>query len=144
MVHQMIRLKTESDGSIRIPAELAHQAGLGKGREVLLHVSVSRLTLIPPKDPRALFEAFADTIRGELGDLNSSYRMSDGRTVDEYLALSEAQRGALWEDAFQQTMEALEKEPEQDASADYVPAGQRHCAPGVRERRASGRRSPTD
>ena len=100
-----------------------NQAGLGSGEGVLLDVGVSWLTLVSPLHPRALFEAFAGKIQEELGDLNGSYRMSDGRTVEEYLALPEAQRATLWEDAFREAMEALEKEPEQDASPDYVPAG---------------------
>lgn len=128
MAYQMIRLKLEADGSLHIPAELAHEAGLGKNPEVWLHVGVSRLTLLSPLEPRALFEAFASKIKGELGDLSNEYRMSDGRTVKEYLALSEVERAALWEDAYREAMKELEKEPERDASADYVPAGQGHRA----------------
>ena len=131
MAHEWIRLKTETDGSLHIPAELAHQAGLRSREGVLLHVGVSRLTLMSPKDPRALFLAFAGKIKAELGDLNGGYRMSDGQTVEEYLALSEAQRAALWEETFREAMEELEKEPEQNASANFVSAGQRHRAPGV-------------
>ena len=127
----MIRLKREADGSIHIPAELAHQAGLEKSEDVWLHIGVSRLTLLSRCAPRALFDAFADKIGEALSDLNGGYRMSDGRTIEEYLELSEAQREALWEDAFGEAMEELEKEPEQDANADYVPAGQRHRARGV-------------
>jgi hypothetical protein len=48
-------------------------------------------------------------IPAELGDLNSTYRMSDGRTIEDYLALSEEQRATLWEDAFREAMAELEK-----------------------------------
>jgi hypothetical protein len=84
------------------------QAGLGSSEGVLLRVSLSRLTLLSPLDPRTLFEAFASKIKEELGDLNREYRLSDGHMVEEYLAMSEAQRAALWEDAFREAMEELE------------------------------------
>jgi hypothetical protein len=76
-------------------------------------------------------EAFAENVVEKLGDVNSDYRMSDGRTVAEYLALSDAQGATLWEEAFREVMKALEKEPEEDASADYVPAGQGHRAQSI-------------
>jgi len=128
VAHEIIRLKPEADGSIHIPAELAHQAGLRQSQEVWLHIGAFRLTLLSPTDPRVLLKTFADKVGRELGDLNSDYRLSDGHTLGEYLALSETQRAELWEDAFQNAISELEKEPEQDASADYVPAGQRHRA----------------
>jgi hypothetical protein len=139
-----IRLKPEADGSIRIPAEVARQVGMRKNQEVLLRVGASRLTLLSPSDPRALLEAFTRRVKEELGDVDSGYRLSDGRTIEEYLALSEEEHAALWEDAFREAMDELGKEPEQDASADYVPAGQRHRARRVRSDGASRRRSPAD
>lgn len=128
MANEPTHLKPSADGSLHIPAELLRQAGLEGGKSVLLHVGVSRLTLLSPLDPRVLFEAFTNKTKEALGDLNGELRMSDGRTISEYLALSEGQRAALWEDAFRFVMEELEKEPEQDASANYVLAGQRHRA----------------
>ncbi|MCS6861765.1 MAG: AbrB/MazE/SpoVT family DNA-binding domain-containing protein [Abditibacteriales bacterium] len=144
MAQEPIRLRAEADGSIRIPAEVARQVGMRENQEVLLQVGASRLTLLSPSDPRARLEAFTRRVKGELGDVDSSYRMSDGRTVEEYLALSEEQRTALWEEAFREAMDELAKEPERDASADYVSAGQRHRARRVRSDGAPRRRSPAD
>jgi antitoxin component of MazEF toxin-antitoxin module len=131
VAHQIIHLKTKADGSIHIPADVVSQAGLAKNSDVQLHVSDSRLTLFSPSDTSALISAFAARMKAELGDLDSDYRMSDGHTLKEYLALSEEQRDALWESAYREALDELEKEPEQDASADYVPAGQGHRASGV-------------
>lgn len=138
-----IRLKPEASGDIRIPAQLARRAGISLDDEVILRVGASRLTLVSPLDPESLLDAFADRVMGNLAGVDADYRMSDGRTVEEYLALPEEQRDALWEEAFREAMDDLEKEPERDASADYVSAGQRRGARRVRGRGAPGRRPDT-
>ena len=131
MASHLIHLKPSADGSLSIPAELVQQAGLKTGKDILLRVGASRLTLLSPLDTSVLFEAFKEQIQPQLSDLNAEYRMSDGRTIKEYLALAGDQQQALWEEAFREAIDELEKEPEQDASPDYVSAGQGHRAPRV-------------
>jgi hypothetical protein len=67
-----------------------------------------------------------------LAHVDASYRMADGLTLDAYLALSDAERDALWQQAMQEAHDAGEREPEWDIPTHYVPAGQKHRARRVR------------
>lgn len=58
--------------------------------------------------------------------------MTDGLTLDEYLALSDAEREALWQQAMQEAYNASAREPEHDIPPHYVPAGQKHRARRIR------------
>jgi len=67
-----------------------------------------------------------------LANVDESYRLADGLRLDEYLALSDAERDALWHQAMQEAHDAGEREPEWDIPTHYVPAGQKHRARRVR------------
>jgi hypothetical protein len=67
-----------------------------------------------------------------LAHVDASYRMADGLTLDAYLALSDAERDALWQQAMQEAHDAGERESEQDIPAHYMPTRQKHHARRVR------------
>jgi hypothetical protein len=57
---------------------------------------------------------------------HSTFQRADELTLDEYLALSDAERDALWQQAMQEAHDASEHRPEQDIPVHYMPAGQKH------------------
>jgi len=67
-----------------------------------------------------------------LANVDESYRMADGLTLDAYLALNDAERDALWQQAIQEAHDAGARQPERDIPAHYMPAGQKHRARRVR------------
>lgn len=76
---------------------------------------------------RGLVDQFILDTQKELEPLNLTDAWNDQMTIGQYLALSEAQRDQLWEEAFAQAHSEMEHAEEIDADADYVPAGQRDC-----------------
>jgi hypothetical protein len=126
------KLYIGQDGSPRIPARIVSGAQLRAGDEVTVHVRPKQLALVGDIRAEELLAQFVRDTQRLLANVDKSYRMADGLTLDAYLALSDAEREALWQQAMQEAHDAGEREPEHDIPAHYVPAGQKHRTRRVR------------
>jgi antitoxin component of MazEF toxin-antitoxin module len=126
------KLHISKDGTLRIPAYVVNAAQLHAGDEVAVRIKPKELALVGGIEAEELTAQFVRDTHRLLADVHESYRMADGLTLDAYLALSDAEREALWQQAMQEAYDAGEREPEQDIPAHYVPAGQKHRARRIR------------
>ena len=95
-------------------------------------VSPKQSALVGGISAEELLAQFVRDTHRLLAHMDEAYRMADELTLDTYLALSDAEREALWQQAMQEAHDAGEREPEHDIPAHYVPAGQKHRARRVR------------
>jgi hypothetical protein len=128
------KLQIGKDGTLRIPAHVVSAAQLRAGDEVTVRIKPKQLALVGGIRAEELLGQFVRDTHRLLANLDESYRMADGLTLDAYLALSDAEREALWQQALQEAHDAGEREPEHDIPAHYVPAGQKHRARRVRSK----------
>jgi antitoxin component of MazEF toxin-antitoxin module len=126
------KLHISKDGTLRIPAHVVSAAQLRAGDEVTVRVKPKQLALVGGIRAEELLAQFVHNTHRLLANVDESYRMADGLTLGAYLALSDAEREALWQQAIQEAHDAGEHEPEHDIPAHYVPAGQKHRARRVR------------
>jgi len=122
------KLHIGKDGTLRIPAHVVSAAQLRAGDEVTVRVKPKQLALVGGIRAEELLAQFVRNTQRVLANVDESYRMADGLTLDAYLALSDAEREALWQQAMQEAHDAGAREPEHDIPAHYVPAGQKHRA----------------
>ena len=126
------KLHIGKDGSLRIPAHMVSTAQLQAGDEVTVRIQPKYLAVVGSIMTKELLAQFVRDTHRLLAEVDASYRMADGLTLDEYLALSDAERDALWQQAMQEAHDAGEREPEWDIPTHYMPAGQKHRARRVR------------
>jgi antitoxin component of MazEF toxin-antitoxin module len=126
------KLHISKDGTLRIPAHVISTAQLQAGDEVTVRVQPKQLAVVGSIMVEELLAQFVRDTHRLLAHADESYRMADGLTLDAYLALSDAERDALWQQAMQEAHDAGEREPERDIPAHYMPAGQKHRARRVR------------
>jgi antitoxin component of MazEF toxin-antitoxin module len=126
------KLHIGKDGTLRIPAHIVSAAQLQAGDEVTVRVKPKQLALVGGTRAEELLAQFVRDTQRLLANVDASYRMADGLTLDAYLALSDAEREALWQQAIQEAHDAGEREPERDIPAHYVPARQKHRSRRVR------------
>jgi hypothetical protein len=126
------KLHIGKDGTLRIPAHVVSAAQLRAGDEVAVRVSPKQLALVGGISAAELLAQFVRDTHRLLAHMDEAYRMADGLTLDAYLALSDAEREALWQQAMQEAHDTGEREPEHDIPAHYVPAGQKYRARRVR------------
>jgi len=107
-------------------------AQLQAGDEVTVRIQPKYLAVVGSIMTKELLAQFVRDTHRLLAEVDASYRMADGLTLDEYLALSDAERDALWQQAMQEAHDDGEREPERDIPAHYMPAGQKHRARRVR------------
>jgi len=100
--------------------------------EVTVRVKPKQLAVICSIMAEELLALFVCDTHRLRAHVNESYRMADGLTLDTYLALSDAERDALWQQAMQEAHDAGEREPERDIPAHYMPAGQKRRSRRVR------------
>ena len=124
-------LRVGADGSLRIPANLANRAVLSPGDKVTVSVAQGCLSVAAAAQPSAVIDRFVRDSDQLLPDVGEDYRMSDGLTVREYLALDEGDRDALWQQAMEEAQDAADADPETAVPADVLPAGQEHRARGL-------------
>jgi antitoxin component of MazEF toxin-antitoxin module len=129
---EITKLHIGKDGTLRIPARVVSTAQLQAGDEVTVRVKPKQLAVVGSIMAEELLAQFIRDTHRLLAHVDESYRMADGLTLDEYLALSDAERDALWQQAMQEAHDAGEREPERDIPAHYVPAGQKHRSCRVR------------
>ena len=129
---EITKLQIGKDGTLRIPAHVVSTAQLQAGDEVTVRVKPKQLAVVGSIMAEELLAQFVRDTHRLLAHVDESYRMADGLTLDAYLALSDAEREALWQQAMQEAHDAGEREPEQDIPAHYVPAGQKHRSRRVR------------
>jgi len=129
---EITKLHISKDGTLRIPAHVISTAQLQAGDEVTVRVKPKQLAVVGSIMAEELLAQFVRDTHRLLAHVGASYRMADGLTLDEYLALSDAERDALWQQAMQEAHDAGEHEPERDIPAHYVPAGQKHRSRRVR------------
>jgi antitoxin component of MazEF toxin-antitoxin module len=129
---ETIKLHIGKDGTLRIPAYVVGAAQLRAGDEVTVRVKPKQLALVGAIRAEELMTQFVRDTQHLLTDVDEAYRMADGLTLDEYLALSEAEREALWQQAMQEAHNASAREPEHDIPPHYVPAGQKRRARRIR------------
>jgi hypothetical protein len=122
------KLHIGKDGTLRIPAHVVSAAQLRAGDEVAVRVSPKQLALVGGISAEELLAQFVRDTHRLLANVDESYRMADGLTLDAYLALSDAEREALWQQTMQEAHDAGECEPEHDIPAHYVLAGQKYRA----------------
>ena len=120
------KLHVSKDGTLRIPAHVISTAQLQAGDEVTVRVQPKHLAVVGSIMAEELLAQFVRDTHRLLAHVDESYRMADGLTLDAFLALSDAERDALWQQAMQEAHDAGEREPEQDIPAHYMPAGQKH------------------
>lgn len=120
-------LVIEDNGSIVIPAEIAQQAGLEPGNKVLVHSSWGQLILVNPRD-KELMEAFINDIHQLAGRLKETDEVWDGMTLEEYFSLPDEKRAMLWNYAYAEACDELEKAKEIDVESQYIPIGQKRCS----------------
>jgi hypothetical protein len=126
------KLHIDQDGSLRIPARLVSAAQLRAGDAVTVRVRPKQLALVGGIRAEELLAQFVRDTQHLLANVDESYRLADGLTLDAYLALSDAAQEALWQQAMQEAHDAGAREPEHDIPAHYVPAGQKHCTRRIR------------
>jgi antitoxin component of MazEF toxin-antitoxin module len=126
------KLYIGKDGTLRIPAHVVSTAQLQAGDEVTVRIKPKQLAVVGSIMAEELLAQFAGDTQRLLAHVNESYRMADELTLDAYLALSDAERDALWQQAMQEAHDAGEREPERDIPAHYMPAGQKHRSRRVR------------
>ena len=126
------KLHIGKDGTLRIPAHVVSTAHLQAGDEVTVRVKPKQLAVVGSIMAEELLAQFVRDTHCLLAHVDASYRMADGLTLDDYLALSDAAREALWQQAMQEAHDADEREPERDIPAHHMPAGQKHRARRVR------------
>ena len=126
------KLHVSKDGTLRIPAYVISTAQLQAGDEVTVRVQPKHLAVVGSIMAEELLAQFVRDTHRLLAHVDESYRMADGLTLDAFLALSDAERDALWQQAMQEAHEAGEREPEQDIPAHYMLAGQKHRMRRVR------------
>ena len=119
-------IRVAKDGSLRIPAEVTSRAELRPGERLTLRVSRRGVAVSAWPNALDLIGRFARDTDRLLGQVGENYRMSDGLTVGQYLALDDNQREALWRQAMEEAHDATDSEPEREIPANYVPAGQEH------------------
>jgi antitoxin component of MazEF toxin-antitoxin module len=126
------KLHIGKDGTLRIPAHVVSTAQLHAGDEVTVRIQPKHLAVVGSIMAEELLVQFVRDTHRLLAHVDASYRMADGLTLDAYLALSDAERDALWQQAMQEAHDAGEREPERDVPTHYMPAGQKHRARRVR------------
>ncbi len=126
------KLHIGKDGTLRIPAHVVSTAQLQAGDEVTVHVKPKQLAVVGSIMVEELLAQFVRDTHCVLANVDESYRMADGLTLDAYLALNDAERDALWQQAIQEAHDAGARQPERDIPAHYMPAGQKHRARRVR------------
>jgi len=129
---EITKLHIGKDGTLRIPAHVVSTAQLQAGDEVTVRVKPKQLAVVGSIMAEELLAQFIRDTHHLLANVDESYRMADGLTLDEYLALSDAERDALWQQAMQEAHDAGKREPERDIPAHYVPAGQKHRSRRIR------------
>ena len=129
---EITKLQIGKDGTLRIPAHVVSTAQLHAGDEVTVRVKPKQLAVVGSIMAEELLAQFVRDTHRLLAHVDESYRMADGLTLDAYLALSDAERDALWHQAMQEAHDAGERESEEDIPAHYVPAGQKHRSRRVR------------
>ena len=129
---EITKLQIGKDGILRIPAHVVSRAQLQAGDEVSVRVKPKQLAVVGSIMAEELLAQFVRDTQRLLAHVDESYHMADGLTLDEYLALSDAERDALWQQAMQEAHDASAREPERDIPAYYIPAGQKHRARRVR------------
>jgi hypothetical protein len=97
-----------------------------------VRVQPKHLAVVGSIIPEELLAQFVRDTHRLLAHVDESYRMADELTLDAFLALSDAERDALWQQAVQEAYDAGEREPERDIPAHYMPAGQKHRTRRVR------------
>jgi antitoxin component of MazEF toxin-antitoxin module len=129
---EITTLHIGKDGTLHIPAHVVSTAQLQAGDEVTVRVKPKQLAVVGRIMAEELLAQFIRDTQRLLANVDASYRIADGLTLDAYLALSDAERDALWQQAMQEAHDAGEREPERDIPAHYIPAGQKHRARRVR------------
>ena len=129
---EITTLHIGKDGTLRIPAHVVSTAQLQAGDEVTVRVKPKQLAVVGRIMAEELLAQFVRDTQRLLANVDASYPMADGLTLDAYLALSDAERDALWQQAMQEAHDAGQREPERDIPAHYMPAGQKHRSRRVR------------
>lgn len=129
---EITKLHIGKDGTLRIPAHVVSTAQLQAGDEVTVRVKPKQLAVVGRIMAEELLTQFVRDTQRLLANVDASYRMADGLTLDAYLALSDAERNVLWHQAMQEAHDAGEREPERDIPAHYMPVGQKHRSRRVR------------
>ena len=93
------KLHIGKDGTLRIPAHVVSTAQLQAGDEVTVHVKPKQLAVVGSIMVEELLAQFVRDTHCVLANVDESYRMADGLTLDAYLALNDAERDALWQQA---------------------------------------------
>ena len=129
---EITKLHIGKDGILRIPAHVVSTAQLQAGDEVTVRIQPKQLAVVGSIMAEELLTQFVRDTHRLLSRADESHRMANGLTLDAYLALSDAERDALWQQAMQEAHDATEREPERDISAHYMPAGQKRRSRRVR------------
>jgi bifunctional DNA-binding transcriptional regulator/antitoxin component of YhaV-PrlF toxin-antitoxin module len=126
----LAEIAVERDGRIVIPAELTRRCGLKAGTKVLVQAEIGGFIVMDARRKR-LLEAFIHDTKASLGNLSDDAEVFDGLTLQQFLALSEEELEARWNQAYIEACDELEHTKEIEVGADYVPAGQRRRAKTV-------------
>lgn len=121
---EITKLHIGKDGTLRIPAHVVSTAQLQAGDEVTVRIKPKQLAVVGRIMAEELLAQFVRDTQRLLAHVDASYRMADGLTLDAYLALRDAERDALWQQAMQEAHDAGKREPERDIPAHYMPAAQ--------------------
>jgi bifunctional DNA-binding transcriptional regulator/antitoxin component of YhaV-PrlF toxin-antitoxin module len=110
------------DGSIVIPAEITQQSGLKPGSKVVMHSNWGQLLLVNPRY-QELIEAFINETHQLAGSLKETDKVWDGMTLEEYFSLSDEKRAVLWNNAYGEACDALDKTEEIDIESECGSTG---------------------
>jgi len=121
-----VYLTVGKDGRLIIPTEIIRESGLKAGSKVLVGSSLGQIIIVNP-EYKELMEAFILETQDLVGKLEEDTVVFDGLTVQEYFALPDVQRAALWNKAYAEACDELEDVEEIEIGPEYVPAGQRCC-----------------